>query len=279
MASNAAVVTAIVLAIGAAYFLLFKKSAPSGPALHPTEFRKFPLVGKTQVNHNSAIYRLALPTPEHTLGLPIGQHVSVGAKINGKEVVRSYTPISNNSLKGYVDMLVKTYPTGQISKYFSELEIGDHVLLRGPKGAFDYQPNTFGHLAMVAGGSGLTPMFQLLQAIAENPDDKTKATLIFANVNEVDIFMREELEQFAAAKPDQIKIYYVLNNPPDNWKGYQGFVTAEILTELLPPPSPENKLLLCGPLPMTNAIKKAAVELGWEKPKQPSKMDHQVFLF
>jgi len=275
------IVLTSVLALGVAAYVLF---APSGvskdaPALHATQFREFPLVAKTQVNHNSAIYRFQLHHPEAVLGLPIGQHVSVAATIDGKEVVRSYTPVSNDSLPGYVDILVKTYPNGNISKYFSELQIGDKVQIRGPKGAFNYTPNTFDQISMIAGGSGVTPMFQILQAIATNPEDTTPATLIFANVNEVDIFLRKELDEFAAMKPGQISVHYVLNNAPINWQGSIGFVTAEIMAAQLPPPTANSKLLLCGPFPMVSAIKKASLELGWEKARAPSKMEHQVFVF
>lgn len=269
-----------VLAVVLGLFVLKQyRAASRGPALHETQFRSFKLVQKTPVNHNSAIYRFALPTKDSVLGLPTGQHVSVAADIGGKQVVRSYTPISNDKLKGFVDLLVKTYPDGNISKHFSELQIGQSALIRGPKGSFNYQPNTFDHLCMVAGGSGVTPMYQILQAIAENPEDKTKATLIFANVTEVDIFLREELDGYSAARPGQIKIHYVLNTPPDNWTGSVGFVTGEILVAQLPSPRKDRKLLLCGPFPMTNAVKKAAVELGWEKAKAPSKMTDQVFVF
>lgn len=52
-------------------------------------------------------YRFGLPSPKDTLGLPIGQHISVSAELNGKEVSRSYTPISSDDDKGYFDLLIK----------------------------------------------------------------------------------------------------------------------------------------------------------------------------
>lgn len=48
---------------------------PSG-CLDPENFRKFKLVEKTQISHNVAKFRFALPTPTSALGLPIGQHIS-----------------------------------------------------------------------------------------------------------------------------------------------------------------------------------------------------------
>jgi hypothetical protein len=35
---------------------------------------------------------------------------------------------------GHFDLLIKSYPQGNISKYFAELKIGDKVSIKGPKG-------------------------------------------------------------------------------------------------------------------------------------------------
>ncbi|MCI26872.1 NADH-cytochrome b5 reductase 1, partial [Trifolium medium] len=43
---------------------------------------------------------------------------------------------------------------------------------------------------MLAGGSGITPMFQVARAILENPSDKTKVHLIYANVTYEDILLK-----------------------------------------------------------------------------------------
>jgi cytochrome-b5 reductase len=44
---------------------------------------------------------------------------------------------------------------------FSELNIGDYIQVRGPKGVFKYEPNLVKHLGMIAGGTGITPMLQV----------------------------------------------------------------------------------------------------------------------
>lgn len=52
------------------------------------------LVSKTKVSHDSYIFSFALPEGK-TLGLPLGAHCKFFATINGKNVGRSYTPISD----------------------------------------------------------------------------------------------------------------------------------------------------------------------------------------
>lgn len=48
-----------------------------------------------------------MPRKDAKLGLPIGQHVSVMAEINGKQISRSYTPTSSDDDLGHFDLLVK----------------------------------------------------------------------------------------------------------------------------------------------------------------------------
>lgn len=57
----------------------------------------------------------------------------------------------------------------------------------------------------IAGGSGITPMFQVAQEILRNSDDKTQVSLIFANQTEDDIILRKELDEMAA-KHDNFQV-------------------------------------------------------------------------
>jgi cytochrome-b5 reductase len=147
--------------------LLTQKPAP---ILDKREFRQFKLIKKTIISPNTAIYRFQLPTGRG-LELPIGQHISVRAIIDGKEVVRSYTPTSLSTDLGYFELLIKSYPTGQLSKWFGELELGAMVDVRGPKGNFLYRPNMCRSIGMIAGGTGLTPMLQVIKCIQALPID------------------------------------------------------------------------------------------------------------
>lgn len=272
-----ATVASIIGATIAYYFI--QQSRKNSPVLKPDEFQKFTLIQKTRVLHNSCIYRFGLPKSSDRLGLPIGQHISIGAVINGKEVVRSYTPISTDDELGYFDLLIKTYENGNISRHVESKKIGEHIEVRGPKGFYTYQPNMIKEVGMVAGGTGIAPMFQVITAILRNPADKTKISLLYANVSENDILLRAELEKLAKENSEQFNIHYVLNDAPENWTGSVGFITPEIMEKHLPGPKPTLSLLICGPPPMVSAMKRAAVGLGFEKAKPVSKLGDQVFVF
>lgn len=62
-------------------------------------------VGYFQVNHNTRIFRFALPSDQHILGLPVGQHVMISSRIDKKLVIRAYTPKGDGP--GYFDLLIK----------------------------------------------------------------------------------------------------------------------------------------------------------------------------
>ena len=196
-----------------------------------------------------------------------------------KEVVRSYTPISSDEDKGFFDLMIKSYPQGNISAHMTTLKIGDTMKVRGPKGAMVYKSNMCRRIGMIAGGTGITPMLQIVRAINRGrPQDKTKIDLIFANVNPDDILLKDQLDDLNREDPN-FSVYYVLNNPPEKWDGGVGFVTADMIKAKLPPPAADIKILICGPPPMVSALKKATESLGYEKARPVSKLEDQVFCF
>ncbi|KAH7837749.1 hypothetical protein Vadar_017512 [Vaccinium darrowii] len=133
--------------------------------LDPESFKEFKLVKRTQLSHNVAKFRFALPTPNSVLGLPIGQHMSCRGKDNqGEDVIKPYTPTTLDSDIGYFDLVIK--------------------------GRFKYQPGQVRVFGMLAGGTSIAPMFQVTRAILENPNDNTIVHLIYANVSYEDILLK-----------------------------------------------------------------------------------------
>ena len=92
---------------------------------------------------------------------------------------------------------------------FSELVVGDAVEMKGPIGHFIWEgrgvasihgeKKHIGEIGLVCGGSGITPIFQVLRAILTDPlDDKTKIWMIDVNRYFEDILCRQELGRLAA---------------------------------------------------------------------------------
>ncbi len=136
---TAAIAVVVCAAILAIYFALLRRPKV---ALDKDMWTAFELIDKISLSHDVRRFRFALPSPDHILGLPIGQHVSLKFTDNdGKLIIRSYTPTSSDNDRGIVDFCVKVYSPlppkfpegGKMSQYLDSLNIGDKVLMRGPK--------------------------------------------------------------------------------------------------------------------------------------------------
>ena len=119
------------------YFLFFRARV----FLDKENFKYLKLIEKETLTHNTKRFRFALPGGCR-LGLPVGQHISFKfIDENGRDVLRSYTPVTGDEQSGYVDFVIKVYPGGKMSQHVDKLKINDTLLMRGPKGRFTYTAN------------------------------------------------------------------------------------------------------------------------------------------
>jgi cytochrome-b5 reductase len=226
-------------------------------ALDPKNFKKFELVEIYPVSHNTKRYRFALEDEDQKLGLNVASCLVVKAPIgeNGKDVIRPYTPVSDTEDRGFFDLIIKAYPQGVMSKHFSTLSPGDSLEFKGPFPKIEYKPNDKKHIGMIAGGTGITPMLQVIEKALKDPNDHTKISLIYANLSENDILMKQELDTLAARHRDRFKVYYTIDKATTQWwKHDVGFVNEKMINKYLPPPADDNSIFVCGPPPMMNHI-------------------------
>ncbi len=113
--------------------------------------------------------------------------------------------------RGYFELLVKTYQEGNASRYLDAMKVGEKARFKGPKGRFLYSRNMARELGMIAGGTGITPIMQVIKAVLRDPQDRTKMSLVFANLSEADILLYEELKDLAIKHSDQFKVHFVVN--------------------------------------------------------------------
>jgi len=183
--------------------------------------------------------------------------------------MRAYTPTSSIDEVGYFDLVVKIYfknvhpkfPNGgAMSQYLDSLPLGSVLDIKGPLGHIEYtgrgnfsvggKPKFAKKLAMLAGGTGITPIYQVAQAVLKDPEDETEMFVVYANRTEDDILLREELDDWAR-KYERFKIWYVVQEPiKEGWQYSVGFITESILREHIPEGSDDTLALACGPPPM-----------------------------
>ena len=255
--------------------------------LNPKETQQLPLSEKIVVSHDTRIFRFALPSPSMRLGLPTGMHMILKAKVNGKPVMRAYSPMTDDSTVGHVDLLVKVYfkgvhpkfpEGGMMSQHLDSMKIGDTIDVKGPVGEFVYyghgnftwhgKARTCKQISMIAGGTGLTPCYQVLSAVLRDPTDETKVRLLYANKSPEDILAREILEKLAAENPDRFTLNFTVDavgNEKD-WQGHVGFVSPDMAKATLFKAEAGTICAMCGPpVMLEKACHPALQQMGYEK--------------
>ncbi|XP_015607691.1 NADH-cytochrome b5 reductase 3 isoform X2 [Cephus cinctus] len=275
----AAVGTVLATGLVIKLYQSYKNGKKKHPILlvDPVVKYSLPLIEKEIISHDTRRFRFGLPTPEHILGLPTGQHVHLTAKVGDEVVIRAYTPVSSDDDYGYVDLVIKIYfknvhpkfpEGGKMSQHLESLKIGETVDFRGPSGRLVYNGNgkfsikllrkeppneyTVKYVVMIAGGTGITPMLQLIRKMIKEPEDHTKVSLLFANQTEKDILLRNELDEISKKHSEQVKIWYTVDTSSKDWPYSTGYINAEMISEHMYPPSPDTIVLMCGPPPMIN---------------------------
>ncbi|RWW34727.1 hypothetical protein GW17_00000495 [Ensete ventricosum] len=230
------------------------------------------LVSKKTISHDVRLFKFALPSADQVLGLPIGKHIFLCATIDGKLCMRPYTPTSSVDEVGHFELLIKIYFKGEnpkfpngglMSQHLESLTLGSTLDIKGPVGHIVYngrgnfvvngKPRFAKRLAMISGGTGITPVYQVIQAVLRDPEDRTEMHLVYANRSEDDILLWDELEGWARDHPEQFKVWYVINEAKrgEEWRYSTGFVTENILRDHIPTGGSDDTLALaCGPPPM-----------------------------
>ncbi len=245
-----------------------RRTEPFGPdkTIDRMKWRYLPLIDAETTSHNTRRLVFGLGPEECLSQMQIGRHITVGAELGGEMVKRPYTPISMPDTKGRIELLIKGYNHGAMSSHLMKLDVGEFLGFRGPIGAFKYEPNTYRHVLMVAAGTGLTPMLQILRCACSDPEDKTMFTLFFQNREERDILLREQLSELATTHASQVRVVLYLSRPPnDKWWNEplgqrEGYITKdhmqhELFDELKVnvkaetgwAREPKQKILVCGP--------------------------------
>lgn len=127
-------------------------------------------------------------------------------------------------------------------------------------------------MTLIAGGSGITPVYQLARGILTNSEDRTKVTLIYAANTEEDILLRREFDAFQKEFPGRFEAVYAVSQPTEGSTIRKGRVTKSLLDELAKTrPMKDGKVFMCGPPAMEIALKGdrktkgILAELGYEK--------------
>ncbi len=202
-----------------------------------------------------------------------GQYITLSKWLAGAMHTRCYSLCASPS-KGLVSIGVKKTRNGLVSGFIhDQLQPGDELIVQGPFGHFVYPPNTqrqVSGLILVAGGSGITPILSILETALEQ-QAKLPVHLIYACKNKESIMFFSQLEALKSQYSEQLKLSYVLENPPESLRD-TGRLSKHLLFNLLGIQGEDidrqrcqtREIYVCGPEPMKAVVLDSLCEFGFD---------------
>lgn len=202
------------------------------PFLEPKKWKKMTLDSKQSLSPTIRLFRFLVDASNQPLGLPIGQHVYLKLpqeqmdrhQTQQKSIMRAYTP--SHSGPGFVEFVIKMYfpdhqqPGGAFTQLLDKLRVGETIDVKGPLGEYEYlgdghyslmrQPaQHVQHIGMIAGGTGITPMWQILDAL-QHDHNPPKVSLIYCARHYEDLVLAKEIQELQSLLgPHNFHVRYV----------------------------------------------------------------------
>lgn len=136
---------------------------------------------------------------------------------------------------------------GDMTSTIKDLKKGQRAYLEGPYGAFTLPDNSESGFFFVVGGIGITPVISMLRTMRDK-GDRRKVTLLYGNTDIETTIFQDELKELERVL--NLSVIYVFEHPPDGWKGYNGYITKEIIRSQMPEDAEYVHYYVCGPEPL-----------------------------
>jgi len=179
-------------------------------------------------------------------------------------VTRSYSMASTQSSPDTLRFIIRKYPEGAFSSLLDgALEPGTPVSVKGPFGSCFRREERKGPMLLVGGGSGMSPLWSILQDHIES-GERRPVRFYYGARTRKDLFFIDEFAAIAERLPD-FEFIPVLSQATDEdaWQGETGFVheAVERIERARPLPG-EADAYTCGPPPMVDAVLPVLQRLG-----------------
>lgn len=263
---------------------LEESSAPRATFLQSKVWTKAVLSAKKKVSADSKIFTFDLEHSTQVLGLPTGMHLMLRLRdpVTREAIIRSYTPISETYDQGKLHILIKVYydtperKGGKMTQALDAIPVGHFVEFKGPTGHFEYlgrgmclisgTQRKVQRFIMICGGSGITPIFQVLRAVMTDSEDPTQCIVLNGNRIEEDILCRKELDDLKQNNDYKYKLIHSLSRPSDSWTGRRGRMDKSLFEQEIGPCkniNGEDLVLVCGPEALENSVRSIFKDMGW----------------
>ncbi|MQA12741.1 MAG: phenylacetate-CoA oxygenase/reductase subunit PaaK [Pseudonocardiaceae bacterium] len=202
-----------------------------------------------------------------TFAFRAGQYLTLRRHVDTaggpREERRSYSLCAPEGARPRVG--VRRVATGLFSEWLVDrVEPGDEIEVGPPTGRFTPELTPATHHALLAAGSGITPVLSIAATVlAAHPDNRV--TLLYGNRRTDTVMFTEELSDLKNVHGPRLQLAHVLSREPMAAEIFSGRLDADrmraLLTGLVPVPDID-QWWLCGPLGMTTDARQVLTELG-----------------
>lgn len=202
---------------------------------------------------------------EHSLAYRPGQHVTIVADIGGQTQRRCYSFSSSPATGAKPSITVKRVDGGVLSSWLHDhVSAGDVLSALPPSGGFvvDADPDVSRHIALVAGGVGITPLISMAETVLRT-EPLSRVTLLYGSRSESEIIFRNRLDALAHLFAGRLQVRIALDELPPVWNGLAGALDGEAVSRAIDLRAPD-AWYVCGPEPMmesvTGALRTAGID-------------------
>jgi propane monooxygenase reductase subunit len=203
---------------------------------------------------------LKMNEPGKTLRFNAGQYASI--RIPDSEEYRAYSMANTPRTTDQLEFIIKIFPGGLFSSLLDGgFTIGEEVEIKGPYGVFMLREKEPTDIICIGGGSGMAPLWSLLNDMAERSINR-KATYFYGARTRKDLFYLDHLRELEDRLPGFRFIPALsLATEEDAWDGETGLIT-EVLDRHLDESQVTTQAYLCGPPPMIDAAIPVLIRKG-----------------
>ncbi|MCB8876888.1 NADH:ubiquinone reductase (Na(+)-transporting) subunit F [Acidisoma silvae] len=188
-----------------------------------------------------------------------GQYVDI--TIPGSGITRAFSmanapgPVSAGGVRD-LQFIIKLYPNGAFSSRLDDgLHEGDALTIKGPYGTCFHREGRSGPLVLIGGGSGMSPLWSILQDHIAQGDDRP-VRFFYGARTKADLFHVAEFGRIASQLAD-FQFIPALSHaePGDEWSGETGFI-HDVVARVLRAQGLDGEIdaYSCGPPPMIDAV-------------------------
>ncbi|WP_290890372.1 ferredoxin reductase [Arenimonas sp.] len=200
---------------------------------------------------------LVLKPNRHFRGFQPGQHVNLGVEVDGRRLVRSYSPSAPATADGSFRITVKAIQGGKVSRFLHDhAKAGDVFTLGQAFGDLALPPEGDGPRLLLAAGSGITPMMAIFASLARRPDP-APTTLLYSTRTRGQRCFVDELRAIAAANPALQVRFLLTRDRAVAGDEAEGRLDAGLLAPWL---DASAHVLACGPTGFVDAARKLLVD-------------------